>query len=285
MISRFRQRYDVSRMCSWMGVSRSGFYAWKSRPACARKREDERLKVEILASFRASRGSYGAPRILLDLRELGIRTSKGRVARLMVEERIAARQKRRFVCTTDSAHCLPVVPNVLRQDFGVAELDTVWSGDITYVPTREGWLYLAILLDLASRYVVGWATSESLEAGLTLAALDRALAVRRPARGLIHHSDQGSQYASYDYGRRLAQCGLVASMSRRGNCYDNAPSESFFSSFKTEWMPKRGYESRDQARAEIFEYIEVFYNRRRRHSSIGGVSPARYEQQVRVHES
>ena len=285
MIARSRQRFDVSRMCSWLGVSRSGFYAWNRRPVCTRKREDERLKVEILASFRASRGSYGAPRILLDLRELGIRTSKSRVARLMAEERIAARQKRRFVCTTDSAHCLPVVPNVLSQDFEVAQIDTVWSGDITYVPTKEGWLYLAILLDLASRYVVGWATSESLEAELTLAALDRALTLRRPPRGLIHHSDQGSQYASYDYSRRLVERGLVASMSRRGNCYDNAPSESFFSSFKTEWMPALGYATRDQARAAIFEYIEVFYNRQRRHSSIGGISPARFEQRVRVHES
>lgn len=268
-----------------MGVSRSGFYAWRSRPVCARKRQDERLKVEILSSFRASRGSYGAPRILLDLRELGLHTSEKRVARLMAEEGLAARSKRRFVRTTDSTHSLPVVPNVLDQDFEVAEIDTVWSGDITYVPTREGWLYLAILLDLASRYVVGWATSESLEDELTLAALDRALETRRPPPGLIHHTDRGSQYASYDYGKRLVHGGLVASMSRRGNCYDNAPSESFFSSFKTEWLPEGGYATRDEARAEIFEYVEVFYNRKRRHSSIGGISPDQFEKRVRTKAS
>jgi transposase InsO family protein len=233
------------------------------------------------ASFRSSRGNYGSPRILLDLRELGYRVSRKRVARLMRQEGIAARRRRRFVVTTDSNHCAPIAPNVLGQDFAVELLDAVWAGDITYVPTREGWLYLAVLLDLASRYVVGWATSETLEDELTLAALDRALETRSPARGLIHHSDQGSQYASYDYRKKLAQRGIVASMSRRRNCYDNAPSESFFSSLKTEWVPGEGFDTKDQARGAIFEYIEVFYNRKRRHSSLGGVSPERFERQVR----
>lgn len=270
-------------MCEAAGVSRSGFYAAHRRPQCSRKREDQRLKVEIRASFRASHGAYGSPRILLDLCELGLRTSKKRVERLMREEGLAARSKKRYRGTTDSEHSLPVAPNVLGQDFVVDGLDTVWAGDITYVPTREGWLYLAILIDLASRYVVGWSTSESLEDELTLSALDQALETRRPAPGLIHHSDQGSQYASYDYQKKLEQRGLVASMSRRGNCYDNAPSESFFSSFKTEWMPKGGYATRDDARAAIFEYVEIFYNRKRRHSSIGGISPARFEHSVREH--
>lgn len=270
-------------MCALLGVSRSGFYAAQRRPLCSRKREDQRLKLEIRASFRASRGAYGSPRILLDLHELGLRTSKKRVERLMREEGLAARCKRRYRGTTDSEHSLPLAPNVLGQDFVVAGIDTVWAGDITYVPTQEGWLYLAILIDLASRYVVGWSTSESLEDELTLSALDQALEARRPAPGLIHHSDQGSQYASYDYQKKLAQRGLVASMSRKGNCYDNAPSESFFSSFKTEWVPEGGYATKDEARAAIFEYVEIFYNRKRRHTSIGGISPARFEQSVRGH--
>lgn len=264
-------------MCAQMGVSRSGFYAWLSRPESGRHREDRRLKVEIAASFRASHCNYGSPRVLLDLRELGYRTSRKRVARLMREEGLVARQRRRFRGTTQSDHDEPVAPNLLHQDFAVEGLDLVWVGDITYVPTREGWLYLAFLLDLSSRYVVGWSTAESLEDELTLAALDRALETRRPAPGLIHHSDRGSQYASYDYRKKLGERGVIASMSRRGNCYDNAPSESFVSSFKTEWVPKGGFAGKDLARAAIFEYIEVFYNRRRRHSALGGVSPARYE--------
>ena len=270
-------------MCALAGVSRSGFYASQRRALCSRKREDQRLKVEIRASFRASRGAYGSPRILLDLRELGFSTSKKRVERLMLEEGLAARSRKRYRGTTDSDHGLPVSPNVLGQDFVVDGLDTVWAGDITYVPTKEGWLYLAVLIDLASRYVVGWSTSESLEDELTLSALDQALETRRPAPGLIHHSDQGSQYASYDYRKKLQQRGLVASMSRRGNCYDNAPSESFFSSFKTEWVPAGGYATKHEARAAIFEYVEIFYNRKRRHSSIGGISPARFEHSVREH--
>lgn len=270
-------------MCSSLGVSSSGFYARQSRPECTRRREDRRLKVEIRASFRESRGSYGAPRIQLDLAELGLRVSRKRVARLMREEQLAARRKRRFRTTTDSGHGLPVAPNVLGQNFEVAGLDTVWACDITYVPTAEGWLYLAILIDLASRYVVGWATSDRLEDELTLAALDRALEARRPAPGLIHHSDQGGQYASWAYRKKLEKRGLVASMSRRGNCYDNAPPESFFSSYKTEWMPEGGYATREEARAAIAEYIEIFYNRKRRHSSVGGISPARYEKRLREH--
>jgi transposase InsO family protein len=168
-----------------MGVSRSGFYAWLSRPESARRREDRRLKVEIAASFRASRCNYGSPRVLLDLQELGYRTSRKRVARLMREEGLVARQRRRFRGTTQSDHDEPVAPNLLHQDFTVEGLDLVWAGDITYVPTREGWIYLAFLLDLASRYVVGWSTAESLEDELTLAALDRALETRRPAPGLM----------------------------------------------------------------------------------------------------
>jgi transposase InsO family protein len=268
-------------MCALLGVSRSGFYAWSGRPESTRRREDRRLAVEIRAHFRASRGRYGSPRIHLDLRDQGLHVGKKRVARLMRQEGIAARGRRRFRGTTDSAHELPVAPNLLDRAFAVEGLDTVWAGDITYVPTREGWLYLAVLLDLGSRYVVGWATAESLEDELTLQALDRALETRRPSPGLIHHSDQGSQYASRDYQRRLAERGLVPSMSRKGNCWDNAVAESFFSSFKTEELPDDGFISKLYARERIAHYIEVFYNRQRRHSTLGGISPARFEANAR----
>jgi len=281
MIERFERRFGVRRMCSVLRVSRSGFYGWRGRPESSRRQQDRRLKVEIRAAFLASRARYGSPRIFHDLRELGYRVSEKRVARLMREEGLQARHRRRFRGTTDSSHELPVAPNVLGRNFAVETPDQVWVGDITFVPTREGWLYLAILLDLASRYVVGWATSESLEDDLTLAALDRALETRRPAAGLIHHSDRGGQYASHDYVAKLERRGLVASMSRAGNCWDNAPAESFFSTFKLEGMPDEGFATRDQARDAIFEYLEVFYNRKRRHSALGSVSPERFERAVR----
>jgi transposase InsO family protein len=277
MIDRFRGRFAVRRMCSMLRVSASGFYAWSGRPIGERALEDRRLKVEIRAAFLASRARYGSPRIHLDLHELGYRVSEKRVARLMREEGLQARSRRRYRGTTDSGHDLPVAPNVLGRAFRVEGIDRVWVGDITYVATREGWLYLAILLDLASRYVVGWATSESLADDITLEALDRALKTRRPAAGLIHHSDRGGQYASHDYVAALEGRGIVVSMSRAGNCWDNAPAESFFSTFKLEGVPDDGFATRDQARDAIFEYIEIFYNRKRRHSSLGGRSPERFE--------
>ena len=277
MIERHGRRFGARRMCSVLGVSRSGFYAWRGRPESERSRQDRRLKVEIRAYYRASRCKYGSPMIWRDLREAGIRVSAKRVARLMREDGISSRKRRRFVLTTDSTHSEAVAPNVLDRAFKVASLDTVWVGDITYIPTRQGWLYLAMLLDLCSRRVVGWSTSESLAEELTLEALDRALLERRPGAGLLHHSDRGSQYASYEYQKKLQQRGLVPSMSRKGNCWDNAPAESFFSTLKREAIPDDGFATRDQARAALFDWIEVVYNRSRRHSSIGRVSPATYE--------
>ena len=277
MIERHCRRFGARRMCSVLRVSRSGFYAWRGRPESARSRQDRRLKVEIRAYYRASRCKYGSPMICRDLHEAGIRVSPKRVARLMREDGINSRKRRRFVLTTDSAHGEAVAPNVLDRAFQVASLDTVWVGDITYIPTREGWLYLAVLLDLCSRKVVGWSTSESLAEELTLEALDRALLERRPNAGLLHHSDRGSQYASYEYQKKLKQRGLVPSMSRKGNCWDNAPAESFFSTLKREAITDDGFATRDQARAALFDWIEVTYNRSRRHSSIGRVSPAVYE--------
>jgi putative transposase len=277
MIERHCRRLGVRRMCSVLGVSRSGFYAWRGRPECERRRQDRRLKVEIRAYYRASRCKYGSPRIWKDLREAGIRVSENRVARLMREEGLSGHKRRKFVVTTDSSHGEAVAPNVLDRAFQVENLDTVWVGDITYIATREGWLYLAILLDLCSRRVVGWSTSQSLAEELTLEALDRALLERRPQAGLLHHSDRGSQYASYEYQKKLKQRGVVPSMSRKGNCWDNAPAESFFSTLKREAIPDEGFVTRDQARAALFDWIEVVYNRSRRHSSVGHVSPAAYE--------
>lgn len=280
MIERWQRRLGVRAMCRELGVSRSGFYTWRERPESSRRRQDRRLLVEIRAFYRASRCHYGSPRIWKDLREAGYAVSEKRVARLMREDGLAGTRRRRFRSTTQSDHAWPVAPNVLDRAFTVESPDTVWAGDITYVPTREGWLYLAILLDLCSRYVVGWATSESLADELTLEALDQALVVRRPPPGLLHHSDQGCQYASYDYQQQLEARGIVPSMSRRGNCWDNAPVESFFSTLKREAVPAEGFATREDARRALFEWIEVLYNRARRHSSIGDVSPAAYEKRV-----
>jgi putative transposase len=284
MIERHRRRFGARRMCSALRVSRSGFYAWRGRPESDRKRQDRRLKVEIRAYFRASRCRYGSPMIWEDLREAGFRVSRKRVARLMREDGISRRKRRKFVTTTDSSHGQAVAPNVLDRAFQVSSLDTVWVGDITYIPTRQGWLYLAVLLDLCSRKVVGWSTSESLADELTLEALDRALLERRPKAGLLHHTDRGSQYASYEYQKKLEQRGLVPSMSRKGNCWDNAPIESFFATFKTELVYQQRFATREQARGAIFEYIEVFYNRIRRHASIGNVAPAEFERRFHAEQ-
>lgn len=280
MIERWQHRFGVRAMCVELGVSRSGFYAWCSRPESSRRRLDRRLRLEIRAFYRASRCRYGSPRLLRDLREAGFRVSRKRVARLMQEDGIAGRRRRRFCSTTNSEHDLPVASNVLDRSFTVESVDTVWAGDITYIATLEGWLYLAVLLDLCSRYAVGWATAESLASELTLTALDRALAVRRPRVGLLHHSDRGSQYAADDYQRELARRGIVPSMSRRGNCWDNAPVESFFSTLKTEAVPNGGFATKQEARAALFDWIEVVYNRSRRHSSLGYLSPAVYEKRL-----
>lgn len=247
-------------------------------------REDRRLLTQIRTVYRKSRNRYGSPRVHAQLRSEGIRCSRKRVARLMRRDRLRARPRRRFKMTTQSGHSQAVAGNHLQRRFAVEALNSCWAADITYIWTEEGWLYLAVLLDLCSRRVIGWSTSDRLGEELTLRALDRALADRRPARGLLHHSDRGSQYASRAYRGRLAAWGIEASMSRRGDCWDNAPVESFFSSLKTELLAGRPVpSSRRQARSELFEYIEVFYNRQRRHSALGYLAPAEFEKnQVRA---
>ena len=233
-------------------------------------------------SFYESGKAYGSPRVHRVLRRQGTRCGRKRVARVMRKEKLQARSRRKFKATTDSDHGHPVAPNLLKQSFEVSRPDTVWLGDITYIPTDEGWLYLAVLMDLASRRVVGWSMSESITGELTLAALDMALDRRRPGGGLVHHSDRGSQYACEDYRNALEARGIKRSMSRRGNCYDNAPMESFFSSLKVELTHGRRFATRGEAQAAIFRYIEVFYNRQRLHSSLGYRSPAEYETSLGV---
>ncbi|EPX62663.1 Mobile element protein [Cystobacter fuscus DSM 2262] len=272
-----KAHFPVKFMCQQLGVSRSGYYAWQGRPESARQVSDRALAKEVTQVHHDSRRTYGSPRVHAELRARGQRVSRKRVVRLMREQGLAARRRRRYVATTDSRHHQPVAPNVLARDFSPAQPNTTWATDITYVGTREGGLYLAVVLDLFSRKVVGWSMSETIDRHLVLAALDMALKGQQPPRGLVHHSDRGSQYASEDYQRALTARGIECSMSRKGNCWDNAVVESFFSTLKQELVYTTDFTTREQARLALFEYIEVFYNRQRRHSTLGYVSPVNFE--------
>jgi len=276
--------FPIRLLCRTLHVSRAGFYAWHGRAPSPRARADARLGLEITTIHAESRQRYGSPRIHAELRDRGCRTGRKRVARLMRVRKLAARRRRRFRVTTQSRHPFPVAPNVLARQFARAAPDQAWVTDITYIPTGEGWLYLAVILDLYSRFAVGWAMSERITDDHTLDALDMALARRGPRRGLLHHSDRGSQYASGDYQQVLAQHGIVCSMSRRGNCWDNAVAESFFATLKVELVHDAAWDTRAAARREVFEYLEPFYNGRRRHSALGYLSPRAFEQQ-RQHEA
>ena len=269
--------FPIRCMCETLEVSPSGYYAWRNRPECRRKREDRRLVLEIKAIHMENRGAYGSPRIHAELKARQMRHGKKRVARLMRENGIRAKQKKKFRATTDSNHTYPVAPNLLLRNFEADMPDRKWLADITYIPTREGWLYLAAIMDLFSRPIVGWSMSRRMTKELVLKALAMAVEHRRPGPGLIHHSDRGSQYACGDYQQALRSHGMICSMSRKGDCWDNAPMESFFHTLKTELVHHRDYQTRNQAKADIFEYIEVFYNRSRRHSALGYMTPAQYE--------
>ena len=282
--------FPVRVMCAALGVSVGGFYDAQARGAPhARVAKEERLRVEIRAVFTRFRKRYGAPRVHRELRKAGTRVAKHRVARFMQAEQLVARPRRRFVRTTDSAHAEPPAENLLARNFTVAAqtaLDRVWVSDMTFIPTREGWLFLAVVLDLASRRVVGWAMGETMPVALPLAALEMALTARQPAPGLICHSDRGSQYAAGAYRAALQTAGAVASMSRRGDCYDNAVAESFFATLEHELLADETWVTRTQARQAIFAFIEEWYNRERQHSSLGYASPVQYEQDHRfVHEA
>lgn len=280
VIALYRDVYPVRLMCTALTVSVGGFYDAQRRPPSARATADERVRVQVRAAHTKSQRRYGAPRVHEELRATGTRVGKKRVARLMREDGLVARRRRRRVRTTDSRHGEPIAPNLVARQFTVATADRVWVSDITYVPTREGWLFLAVVLDLASRRVVGWAMHDTLETTLALTALDRALAARRPAPGLVHHSDRGSQYASGAYRARLTAHHCTPSMSRRGDCWDNAVAESFFATLEHELLTETDFPSRAAARHAIFEFIEVWYNRERRHSTLGYVSPVQYERQL-----
>ena len=267
--------YPTETLCATLGVSRSGYYAWKDRPPSPRTIAGQRLGVLIQAAFAGSRRTYGSPRIA---RQLGCPGSRNRIARLMREAGLQGRQKRRYrVRTTDSRHDQPIAPNHLATAPAPTKADQTWLTDITYVETAEGWLYLAGVLDLYSRRLIGWAMGSSLETALPLAALHMALRQRRPRAGLLHHSDRGCQYASAAYRQTLLDHGCVASMSRKANCYDNATMESFWSTLKHELVYRFNWATRDQATTDIFDYIEGFYNRTRLHSALGFKSPLDYE--------
>lgn len=276
-IRKHRKPFPVATLCRILQVSPSGYYAWRTRPESARSRANRVLLVHVKAAHRRSHNIYGRRRVQRQLARMGFACSPNRVGRLMRLARLQGRQKRKYQTTTDSKHSFPVAPNVLARNFSAAAPDQVWVSDITYLACAEGWEYLATVMDLHSRRIVGWAMQSTLERSLTLKALEMALAQRRPGPGLIHHSDRGVQYACGDYQAALQRQGMIPSMSRKGDCWDNAPKESFFGTLKCElgWHDSRP--SRAEAHRKVFEYIEVFYNRQRLHSSLGYLSPAEFE--------
>lgn len=268
--------FPISLMCRVLKIARSGYYKWLSQPASERERVNTALTEAIKAAHTASRQTYGAPRIYRELKDQGLACGRHRVARLMRRAGIAVRQRRRYKLTTHSAHDHPVAPNVLQRDFSATRPNVKWLTDITYVPTREGWLYLAVVLDVFSRLIVGWALDTTLDQSLVLSALRMALVHRCPPSGLLHHSDRGSQYAAHAYQRVLKAYSVTVSMSGTGNCYDNAMMESFFATLKAECATDT-FSTRAEAKHAIVDYIAVWYNRQRRHSSLDYVSPAAFE--------
>ena len=272
-----KTEFPISVMCEVLSVSRSGYYAWLKNPESKRKQSNSKLGEKIRTIHRDSGETYGSPRVYQALKEQGETCSENRVARLMREDGLRAKTKRRFKATTNSEHNLPVAPNLLDRNFSPEAPNQVYAGDITYIWTAEGWLYLAVVIDLFSRSVVGWAMNKQMTRQLVMNALTMAVQRRRPPSGVIFHSDRGSQYASGDFQKLLTKHGMRCSMSRKGNCWDNAPVESFFGSLKQELVFHQKYPTRFHARQSLFEYIERFYNRRRLHSTLGYKSPADYE--------
>lgn len=278
--------HPVRMLCELFNVAPSGYYRWRHGKPSARQRQDAAITEKIAAAHRASRGTYGVPRIVVDLREEGVRVSKRRCARLMRQQGLRGRKKhRRWPRTTDSRHAKPVADNLLAVQPEPNGPNQCWLTDITYIQTGEGWLYLAAILDLWSRKIVGWACAPTLHAELVLAALQAALERRRPSKGLLHHSDRGSQYVDEDYIKALEAAGIKRSMSRAGNCYDNAAMESFWSTLKCDTqLDKVIADTRKGAELAVFDYIETFYNPRRRHSSIGQISPVAFENKQQLND-
>lgn len=282
LIAEERSHHSVSRMARVLGVTAAGYHAWKQRRPCARLREDERIKGRIAHHFAASHGTYGAPRLLDDLADEGIRISRKRVARLMRELGIAGvsgregRPRRRKSCAAESAPA----GDLVRRRFTAAEPNQVWFADITYVPTWEGWLYLAVVMDACTKRIVGWSMRDDLQADIVIDALGMATTMRRPEPGLVHHSDRGAQYRSLAFGRTLRDSGILASMGATGVPHDNAVTESVMATVKKECVHRHRFKTKDEARFAIFRYIEVFYNPHRRHSSLGNLSPAEFERRL-----
>lgn len=273
-----RTSWPVTVMADLLGVSTAGFYAWRDRPLRQRQQRRDRLLVEISSIHEQFKGRYGSPRIHAELKATGHGCCVNTVAEVMRQAGIKAKTARKFKHTTDSNHTRPVADNVLDREFDVDGPNQAWVADITYIPTREGWLYLAIVEDLYSRLIVGWSMGPTMTSRLVVDALEMAIARRLPDEDLLAHSDRGSQYASEHYQHLLGKHGIECSMSEVGQCWDNAPAESFFATLKKELVHDEDYQTRAEATASIFEYIEVFYNRQRRHSTLGYVSPAEYEQ-------
>jgi putative transposase len=268
-------------MCRLLEVSKAGYYSWRGRPPSRRAREDANISMRIRIIHAVSSQTYGSPRVHAKLRKEGVCIGRKRVARLMRASGIKTKTRRRFRITTNSKHNLPIAENVLDRRFAIEEvgaIDRVWAGDITYIDTREGWLYLAVVLDLRSRRVIGWSMSQSMERGLVLDALRMALNRRRPGGGILHHSDRGSQYASAECQQLLDDHGMTCSMSRKGNCWDNAVVESFNATIKTELIYRKTWDTREEVRSAIYKYIESWYNRERLHSTLGYESPEEFEE-------
>lgn len=277
-ITDHRGSYPVSMLCEVLGVSLSGYYASLTREPSARAVRRERIGAAAEAAYHDSHGVYGYRKVHDDLQERKVECCRETVRRVLGEKGLVSRTKRKFVVTTDSRHNQPVAANVLDRDFKADAPDQKWTADITYIPTRQGWLYLAVVMDLFSRRIVGWSMSASLHTTLVLDALRMALTHRKPTAGLLHHSDRGCQYAAADFQQLLADHGITCSMSRKGNCWDNAPTESFFGKLKTEWVHGVDYADHHEARQHLFQYIELFYNRKRKHAALGYLSPADFEQ-------
>lgn len=275
-----RHEWPIERLCQVLRVSARGYRAWTSRPACQRQRTDLKVLTHIREHFALSNGSYGRPRMTMELREAGLDVGERRVGRLMKANGIRPVRTRRHKMTTDSHHQSDIAANLLDGNFLAEGPNRKWAGDISYIWTAEGWLYLAVVIDLFSRRVIGWAASDRMKKDLAIRALDMAVRLRNPAPGCIFHSDRGSQYGSHDFQKKLLAHGLLVSMSGKGNCFDNAAVETFFKSLKAEWLWRQNWPTRRQATTAIFQYINGFYNPRRRHSYLGGISPLAFEARV-----
>jgi putative transposase len=279
-IDTWKKVWSIEFLCRVLQVTSRGFRAWKARPISQRQRDDMVLIAHIREQHRLSLQSYGRPRMTEELRDRGLDVGQRQVGRLMRENAIKVVRTRKHKVTTDSNHTFSIAPNLLDQGFSTSGPNKKWAGDISYIWTSEGWLYLAVIIDLYSRRVIGWAVSNRMKRDLAIRALDMAVALRRPSKGCIHHTDRGSQYCSGDYQKRLKQHGLLVSMSGKGNCYDNSMVETFFKSLKAELIWRQKWETRRQAEGAMFQYINGFYNSRRRHSSLGGKSPLAFERRV-----